>query len=375
MFFTFRAALFASLAEQAGEPAHGRFGRIGQSRLDLLDALGELCAFGVLRGPIGGRAAGAVRDGEVAGEAEGLAVGVGQHDHVGVSAFCQLTELDLAVHALEGEAGAFHHRLCSLHGLIIGIQNGHLHAGQGGAGCAVGRAGQGHSLAHLNVDRVAHALQAQAIGRRSHRVVVRGNVPVAGRAVDGHAGAGERDAAGGNVPGRVGAMEHAVGVVGQQHGVGLAAVVQDDALRVLRKQGDEGLDLFHFAGRQGGVAHLHLLVCKAVRQAVGPCRAAHAVLGDGRPVGQAVEVGAPPQHHGGRSQRAGAAAALLEVEARVHVQVHCKSGRQAGEQKHQRQHKAQQLLLSGRCSGIHGWILLSVSGSFHAFTALKYTSL
>ena len=38
MFFTFRAALFASLAEQAGEPAHGRFGRIGQSRLDLLDA-------------------------------------------------------------------------------------------------------------------------------------------------------------------------------------------------------------------------------------------------------------------------------------------------------------------------------------------------
>ena len=135
--------------------------------------------------------------------------------------------------------------------------------------------------------------------------------------------------------------------------MGLAAVIQHDALRVLRKQGDQCLHFFLFAGGQCAVAHLHLLICKAVGKPVGPCCGTDTVLGHSGPVGQAVKIGTTAQHHGCGCQCAGAAAALLEVEACVHVQINRQGRRQAGEHKHQCQHKAQQFF-TGRCSGIHG---------------------
>ena len=61
-------------------------------------------------------------------------------------------------------------------------------------------------------------------------------------------GAEVMDASGRDVACRIGAIEVAVGVVGEQHCMGLAAVIQHDALRVLRKQGDQGLHFFLFAG-------------------------------------------------------------------------------------------------------------------------------
>ena len=135
--------------------------------------------------------------------------------------------------------------------------------------------------------------------------------------------------------------------------MGLSAVIQHDALRVLRKQGDQGLHFFLFARGQCAVAHLHLLICKAVGKPVGPCCGTDTVLGHSGPVSQAVKIGTAAQHHGCGCQCAGAAAALLEVEACVHVQINRQGRRQAGEHKHQCQHKAQQFF-TGRCSGIHG---------------------
>ena len=65
------------------------------------------------------------------------------------------------------------------------------------------------------------------------------DVPVTGRSCNGHAGAGNGDAAVADVPRRVGAIENTVGVVSQQHRMGLGAVVEDDALRVLLQQGNQ----------------------------------------------------------------------------------------------------------------------------------------
>ena len=126
--------------------------------------------------------------------------------------------------------------------------------------------------------------------------------------------------------------------------MGLAAVIQDDALGVLGQKLDQRLGLGGVARRQGAVAHLHRLVCKTVGKAARPRRGADAVLGHIHPIVQAVEVGPPPQHHRRRSQRAGSAAALLEVEPGVHVQVNGQGSRQAGCQQDQRQHKGDQLL-------------------------------
>ena len=157
--------------------------------------------------------------------------------------------------------------------------------------------------------------------------------------------------------------------------MGLAAVIQHDALRMLRQQGNEGLDLFLFAGRQGSVAHLHFLICKAVRETVGPCRGAYAVFCHSGPIRQTIKVRPAAQHHGCGCQRAGAAAALLEIETRVHIQIHCQSSRQAGKHYHQRQHKAQQFFAEmGRCSGIHGRFSFQLL-QFLLSTAIKYTSL
>ena len=73
------------------------------------------------------------------------------------------------------------------------------------------------------------------------------HVPVAGRAADRNTGIFQRDTAGRNIPCRVGAVESTIGVIGQQQRMGLSAVIQHDALRMLRQQGNEGLDLFLFA--------------------------------------------------------------------------------------------------------------------------------
>ena len=137
--------------------------------------------------------------------------------------------------------------------------------------------------------------------------------------------------------------------------MGLGTVVKDDALRVLLQQRDQHRRFALQAGGQGGVAHLHFLICKAVRKAVGPCCGAHTVLGHVRPIGQPVKVGTAAQHHGCGSQRAGAAPALLEVEACVHVQIHCQCSGQTGKQKGKAQYQGQQSFSQGvRCGGIHG---------------------
>ena len=137
--------------------------------------------------------------------------------------------------------------------------------------------------------------------------------------------------------------------------MGLGAVVEDDALRVLLQQGDQHRRFALQTGGQGGVAHLHLLICKAVCKAVGPCRGAHTVLGHVRPVAQPVKVSTAAQHHGCGGQRTGAAPALLEVEACVHVQVHCQCSGQTGKQESKAQYQGQQSFFQGvRCGGIHG---------------------
>ena len=137
--------------------------------------------------------------------------------------------------------------------------------------------------------------------------------------------------------------------------MGLGAVVQNDALRVLLQQGDQHRRFALQTGGQGGVAHLHLLICKAVRKAVGPRRGAHTVLGHVRPVAQPVKVGTAAQHHGCGGQRTGAAPALLEVEACIHVQVHCQCSGQTGKQESKAQYQGQQSFFQGvRCGGIHG---------------------
>ncbi len=61
---------------------------------------------------------------------------------------------------------------------------------------------------------------------------------------------------------RIRAVEHTVGVIGQEHRVGLAAIIKNDAFRVLGEDLDEGLGLGGLAGRKGGVAHVHRIVCK-----------------------------------------------------------------------------------------------------------------
>ena len=101
--------------------------------------------------------------------------------------------------------------------------------------------------------------------------------------------------------------------------MGLAAVIQDDTLRVLLQDPDEGFGLGRLAGRKGGVANVHRIVCKTVGQTAGPRRALDAVLGHIDPAVQTIEVSAAAQHHRGRSQCAGAAPALLEVEPGVNV--------------------------------------------------------
>ena len=137
--------------------------------------------------------------------------------------------------------------------------------------------------------------------------------------------------------------------------MGLGAVVEDDALRVLLQQGDQHRRFALQTGGQGGVAHLHLLICKAVCKAVGPCCGTHTVLGHVRPVAQPVKVGTAAQHHGCGGQRTGAAPALLEVETCVHVQVHCQCSGQAGKQESKAQYQGQQSFFQGvRCGGIHG---------------------
>ena len=117
--------------------------------------------------------------------------------------------------------------------------------------------------------------------------------------------------------------------------MGLAAVVEDDALRVLGQQLHQHLCLLCVAGGQGGVAHLHGLIVEAVRQPAGPGGALDAVLRHVHPVDQAVQIGAAAEHHGGGGQRAGAAPALLEVEPGVHVQIDGQRPRQAGQQQDQ----------------------------------------
>ncbi len=82
-----------------------------------------------------------------------------------------------------------------------------------------------------------------------------------------------------NAVGRIGAVEHTAGVIGQEHRVGLAAIIKNDAFRVLGEDLDEGLGLGGLAGRKGGVANVHRIVCKTVGQTAGPCRALDAVLG------------------------------------------------------------------------------------------------
>ena len=124
---------------------------------------------------------------------------------------------------------------------------------------------------------------------------------------------------------------------------------------MLLQQGDQHRRFALQAGGQGGVAHLHLLICKAVCKAVGPCCGAHTVLGHVRPVAQPVKVGTAAQHHGCGGQCTGAAPALLEVETRVHIQVHCQCSGQTGKQKSKAQNQGQQSFFQGvRCGGIHG---------------------
>ena len=78
--------------------------------------------------------------------------------------------------------------------------------------------------------------------------------------------------------------------------MGLRAVVQDDAFRVLSQQLDEQLGLFLIIGGQGRIGHLHLPVCKAVGQTIGPGRGAHTVFSHIHPVGPSVKVSAAAQH-------------------------------------------------------------------------------
>ena len=65
--------------------------------------------------------------------------------------------------------------------------------------CRIGGAGQGHALACMDVDGVAHTLQPQAVRRGCNRVVIGGHVPVAGRAVDRNTGIFQRDTSGRNI--------------------------------------------------------------------------------------------------------------------------------------------------------------------------------
>lgn len=129
-----------------------------------------------------------------------------------------------------------------------------------------------------------------------------------------------------------GSVEHTVGVVGQEDRVGLAAIIEDDSLGVLGQQLNEHLCLPGVAGGEGGVANLHGLIVEAVGESACPGRALHAVFGHIDPVGQAVQIGTAAEHHRGRSQCAGAAPALLEVEPGVNVQVNGQRPRQTGHQ-------------------------------------------
>ena len=167
-------------------------------------------------------------------------------------------------------------------------------------------------------------------------------VPVAGSTCDGDAGCRDRHTARGDAAGGVGAVEHAVGVVRQENGVGLAAVIEDDALGVLCQQLDEHRLLRLVVGRQSGVTHLHRVIVEAVGEAPCPRTAADAVFGHVRPVGQAVQKSAAAEHHGGGGQRTGAAPALLEVKSCVHVEVHRQRSRQHHCHQHERQHKGHQ---------------------------------
>ena len=121
--------------------------------------------------------------------------------------------------------------------------------------------------------------------------------------------------------------------------MGLAAVIQNDAFGMGRQQVDEGLGLGALVGRQGGIAHLHGLVCKAVGKAVGPGLRPDAVFGHVHPVDQAVQIGAAAQHHGGGGQGAGAAAALLEIKPCVYAQIGCQGPGHTGHQQHHGQHQ------------------------------------
>ena len=173
----------------------------------------------------------------------------------------------------------------------------------------------GETLAVLAGD----ALQPEAVRLGIDAVLVGGYVPIAGSSCNGNARAGDGHTAGGDAAGRVGAVEHTVGVVGQEDRVGLAAIIEDDSLGVLGQQLNEHLCLLGVAGGEGGVANLHGLIVEAVGESACPGRALHAVFGHIDPVGQAIQIGTAAEHHRGRSQRAGAAPALLEVEPGVNV--------------------------------------------------------
>ena len=256
--------LFLLSAEQLCKPAYSGLGGGLYRGLHLLDRLLQLGALGILDRPVGLSAACAAGHREVRGKAQALARRVGHQHHIAVAALRQLPEADLTVQRIQRESGGVCLRRRTLHGLVCRIQNSHLHAGQGSAGSAVSRTGQCHAAAGADIHRVAHALQPQTIGLCRHAVVICSDVPVTGRSCNGHAGAGNGDAAVADVPRRVGAIENTVGVVGQQHRMGLGAVVEDDALRVLLQQGDQHRRFALQTGGQGGsgVANFEIMFNK-----------------------------------------------------------------------------------------------------------------
>ena len=133
---------------------------------------------------------------------------------------------------------------------------------------------------------------------------------------------------------------------------------------------------FLMIGGQGRIGHLHLPVCKAVGQTIGPGRGAHTVFRHIHPVSPSVKVSAAAQHHAAEARVQVPPPALLEVEPGIHIQVHSQCCGQTGECKHDGEQNAHQFLCAVVGAAVFTvWSLLPFWHHFSRFTAIKYTSL
>ena len=256
--------------------------------------------------PITDRAGRSVRYGKLAHKAEGLSIRLGDQHHIAVIAGRQLSKADLAVNGLKRPAVGPRRSSSALHRLPGSVQ---------------------HSGPH----------QTQAVPRRGQAILIRTDEPIARDAPQGYPRLRQRDTPLRNTARRVCTVEHTIGVIGQQHCMGTGTVIRHDPFRMLHQKVDQGLGLLGCIPGQDGVSHLHCIVCKVMGQPTGPGRRTDTVLGNIKPIFQAIHISPAAQHHSCRSQRTGPALALLKVEPGIHIQADRQRSGQTVEHKKQRQ--------------------------------------